>query len=297
MTKVLGAVVVSAATLLGMALPAVAQSRATWIGGIGVDSLAGWQQVNQEIGPIQTAREYDPGSLPSTWTDSTNFCQSLPAILCVISYKTPDTNVNAFVSSIPANRPAPVFVVFYAEPEAHNPPFGSGQQFVDEYETQVDEIRAACAEAANCGVVKVAMIASTYNYQPGMPGADCSYIPPASYVDKYFADAYQPRLDGLQNDPGFQGWKSCTQGTGVGRGLTEYGLGTCTNSGTWTEQAREQQLAADAQYLSSAFPSLYLWNYYWRDDSTVGPCRDWQFPAGSVTANEWQGIEQGTVGS
>lgn len=56
-------------------------------------------------------------------------------------------------------------------------------------------------------------------------------------------------------------------------------------------------MAADAQYLSSAFPSLYIWEAYWRNDSSVGPCKDWQFPAGSVTATEWQAIEQGTASS
>lgn len=294
MTKVLGAAIVAAATLLGMALPTQAQSRATWIGGIGVDSLAGWQQVNQDIGPLQTARGYYSGALPSSWLDSTNFCHSLPSIMCVISYKTLDTNVNEFVSSIPADRPAPVFIVYYVEPEAH---FSSGQEFVGEYEGQVNEIRAACAAAHNCGVVHVAMIASTFNYQPGKPGADCSFIPPAGDVDKYFADAYEPGLGGLQDDSGFQGWKSCTQGKGVGRGLTEYGVGTCLGTGTATDQQRADQIGADAQYLSSAFPSLFIWEYYDRDDSSVGPCRNWTLAPGSAAAMEWQAIEQGTVGS
>jgi hypothetical protein len=104
-------------------------------------------------------------------------------------------------------------------------------------------------------------------------------------------------LDGLANDPGFLGWKRCTQGLGVDRGLTEYGLGTCVASGTWTEQEREEQMAADVQYLSTAFPNLFILEYYWRDDSSVGPCKDWQFPADSVTATEWRAIEAGTVSS
>ncbi|MGD0064311.1 MAG: hypothetical protein ABSB76_12820 [Streptosporangiaceae bacterium] len=65
-------------------------------------------------------------------------------------------------------------------------------------------------------------------------------------------------MDGPQNDPGFQRWKSCTQGLGVDRGLTEYGLGTCVSSGTWTEQAPEQQLAADAAYLAGCRQQLML---------------------------------------
>jgi hypothetical protein len=296
-TRGIGVAAAVAAVTLSMALPAGAQSRATWIGAIGTDSLQGWDQMNQAIGPSQYAREYYPDTLPATFSDT--YCSELePSVICVLSYHTEEdqTDISAFVDGIPADRAAPVFIIFYDEPEAH---IATGAEFVSEYENQVGEIRAACAQAEpdNCGVVQVGMIASTYQYQPGEAGASCSYIPPASYVDEYFADAYDPVLDGLANDPGFQGWKSCTQGLGVDRGLTEYGLGTCVSSGTWTEQAREEQLAADAQYLSTDFPHLYLWAWFWNDDSSVGPCKDWQFPASSVTATEWRGIEQGTVGS
>ena len=296
-TRVIGVSAVSVVAALSMALPAGAQSRAMWIGGIGTDSLQGWNEMNQAIGPSQYAREYYPDTLPSTFSDT--YCSQLePSVICVISYHTEEdqADISAFVDGIPADRTAPVFIVFDDEPEAH---IATGAEFVSQYEDQVSEIRTACAQADpdNCSVVQVAMIASTYQYQPGEAGADCSYIPPASYVNKYFADAYEPVLDGLANDAGFQGWKSCTQGLGVDRGLTEYGLGTCVSSGTWTEQAREAQLAADAQYLSADFPHLYVWAYYWKNDSSVGPCKDWQFPAGSVTATEWQAIEQGTVGS
>jgi hypothetical protein len=305
MAKVLGAAVASAVTLLGMALPAVAQSRVTWIGAVGVDSLQGWKQMNKDVGPSQTAREYYAGGLPSSWSDKTNFCKSLPSVICVISYHTEEKSqqaMNAFVKGISKDRAAPVFIVYWDEPEAH---ITSGK-FINGYEKQVDEVRAACWKAHNCGVVKVGMIASTYQYQtPKMKGYGCSYIPPARYVDVYFADTYEPVLVGLGSDAGFQRWATCAkrEGGSVVLGLTEYGLGVCVTKGKFTEQKRQTQLAADARYLSVHFPRLYMWEYYWHMGASAGGCKEFQFPAGSVppkelvTAKEWQAIEHGTVRS
>jgi hypothetical protein len=316
LTTILGTAVVSAVTMLATALPGAAQTQAQapeqtqaqapaqtpapWTGAVGVNTLAGWQQMNQQIGPSHTARVYYADGLPASWSDTTNFCSSLPDVLCVISYHTEEKTqaaMNAFVGGIKANRPAPVFLVYYDEPEAHI----SSSQFLSGYENQVDEIRAACAIAGNCGVVKVGMIASSYQYQAGERGYSCAYIPPAKYVDVYFADTYEPVLVGLQNDTGFQRWATCAkaEGSGVVLGLTEYGLGICVASGTFTEKARAEQLAADAAYLSAHYPHLYEWEYYWHQGASAGGCKEYQFPAGptSPTATEWQAIEQGTVSS
>jgi hypothetical protein len=308
MTRVLGAGVVSALTLLALALPATAQTHATasahatWRGAIGVNSVTGWQQMNQQIGPSHTAREYFSGGLPSKYSNT--YCSGLhePSVICVISYHTEEKTQQAmdtFVQGIPKNRAAPVFIVYYDEPEPH---ITSGE-FLSGYENQVGEIRAACAEAGNCGVVKVGMIAASYQYQTGMKGYNCSYIPPAKYVDVYFADTYEPVLVGLGKDTGFQRWATCAEreGSSVVLGLTEYGLGSCVpkGTGTWTEQKREHELAADASYLSARFPHLYMWEYYWHQGTSAGGCKEYQFPAGptSPTANEWQAVEQGTVSS
>jgi hypothetical protein len=249
------------------ALPSVA----TWIGA----RSDPWSTGNSAIGPLKTQRLFYPSALPASYSASQ--CASLPAgVMCVISYKAPSTNVASFVKSIPASRP--VMMIFHHEPEGD---FASGVQFVSEFESQSDLIRSAAA-AAGLTNVQVAMAAATFQYQPGKAGTNCSYIPPAHYVDHYTADVYQPRLGGLQNRSGFVRWRDCTQGLGRTRGLTEYGLGSC--SGT---TSREQTMVADAAYLRSAFPFLYLLEYWWMDDSNVGPCRNWKF-TDPATITEWK---------
>jgi hypothetical protein len=262
-----------AAVIAGLALaasPAAAQAAkpagdlppvATWIGA----RSDPWTTGNATIGPLRTQRLFYPAALPASYSGSS--CASLPpGVLCVISYKTPNTNVASFVKSIPANRP--VMMIFHHEPEGD---FASGAQFVSEFESQSDLIRSAAA-AAGLANVQVAMAAGTFQYQPGKAGADCSYIPPTRFVNHYTADVYQPRLGGLQNRSGFVRWRECTQGLGRTRGITEYGLGSCPGA-----TSREQTMSADAAYLRRAFPLLYLFEYWWMNDSNVGPCRDWKF--------------------
>jgi hypothetical protein len=245
---------------------------ATWIGARSIP----WPTGNTAIGPLKTQRVFYPSALPARYSASQ--CASLPAgVMCVISYKTPGTNVASFVKSIPASRP--VMMIFHHEPEGGD--FASGAQFVSEFESQSDLIRSAAA-AAGLTNVQVAMAAGTYQYQPGKAGTNCSYIPPAHYVDHYTADVYQPRLGGLQNRSGFVRWRACTQGLGRSRGVTEYGLGSCSGAAS-----RQQTMAADAVYLRSAFPHLYLLEYWWVDDSNVGPCRNWKF-TDQATISEWR---------
>jgi hypothetical protein len=303
-TTIIGTAAITAVASLAMMLPATAQTpvipknTGPWTGAVGVNTLPGWRQMNQVIGPSHTARVYYADGLPATWSDPTNFCSSLPSVLCVISYHTKEKTqaaMDTFIEGINPKRSAPVFISYFDEPEAHI----TSSQFISGYENQVDEVRAACAKAGNCAVVKVGMIAESFQYQVGERGYSCSYIPPAQYVDVYFADTYEPTLVGLRKDTGFQRWATCakSEGSNVVLGLTEYGLGDCVTSGTFSEQARENQLAADATYLSVHYPHLYEWEYYWHTGPSAGGCKEYQFPAPSVTATEWKAIEQGTVTS
>jgi hypothetical protein len=279
-----GAVSAASALLVAAAPAAGAQTRvATWIGARATD----WTTANATIGPLQTQRVFYKTTLPATFAASQ--CGPLPSdVMCIVSYKTPDTNVASFVASIPAGRTAPVMIIFHHEPEAD---FPSGADFVAEFDAQSAEIRAAARGAGlttgPAGEVEVDMAAGSYQYgASSRHGYDCSYIPPASDVDHYTVDAYQGQLGGLAKNAGFVRWLSCTQGKGIIRGITEYGLGACQGNA-----AREQDMASDLAYLPTVLPKLYLLEYWW--ENTTSSCdQEWQFTDAQTIA-EWQSIEAG----
>lgn len=66
------------------------------------------------------------------------------------------------------------------------------------------------AKAKHLTYVKVAMDSAMSGYVLRRPGYDCSYLPAASNVDYYLADAYEHRLTGLGNVAGFRRWAQCT---------------------------------------------------------------------------------------
>lgn len=290
----IGIVSLGAASLL----PASAAQRVIWIGGTDPGgTLQDWQAGNSAIGPWQTDNLYYPPGKPLPSSYGASICAQLPSnVVCDVTWKSADNSTNnlqAFVRSIPANRATPVIMTFYHEPEDN---FSDPATFISEFESESTAIRSDCAAQGNCAAVQIAMTANTFQYSQSVnPDAyNCGYIPPPSYVDHYFADVYEPDLGGLKNNAAFQRWVACTNGLHHNRGIAEYGLGTCVSSGTWTEQEREQALAADAAYLASTFPGFQYWSYYW---ATGSGCDNWRFPAGSATAKEWQAIETGTVPS
>lgn len=291
-----------------LAVPAASSSasstaslaRVKYIGAI-LKTASEWNAAYKTIGPLQSNKEfYDAGeALPSSFTDSE--CAHLNHDpLCVIAYKTMNTNLKSFVESIPPNRKSPVVLVYYQEVELakNNVPAST---FLKDFEDQSVKIRQYAA-ARKLTDVKVAMDSTTYEYAtPGSGhsrGYSCSYIPPARYVDYYFGDVYQSTLTGLRGDAQFQRWVHCVSGHGKPLGLGEYGLGVCVSSGTFHESDRAATLAADAAYLANALPGLVLWEYWWQPSPSGTPkCEQWKFPANSVTAAKWRAIEAGSVRS
>jgi hypothetical protein len=279
---------------------ASSKTRVQYIGAI-LNTAQKWNAAYTTIGPLQSNKEfYYPGkSLPTSFKN-TECAQLKHDPLCVIAFKTMNTNLKSFVQSIPATRKSPVVLVYYQEVELlqnHVP----ASTFLKDFENQSVKIRQYAA-AKKLTDVKVAMDASTYEY--GTPasghsrGYSCAYIPPARYVDYYLGDVYQDTLIGLQNDAEFLRWVQCVNGRGRPLGLGEYGLGVCVTHGTFHESDRAATLAADAAYLAKKLPTLVLWEYWWQHlPGDTSKCKQWQFPANSVTATKWRAIEAGSVSS
>lgn len=247
---------------------AAAQAPAARIVGAHGLNTADWLACQAAIGaPFGCQRVFYPGALPAAFGGSD--AAGLPAgVTAVVSYKTQTTNVAAYVASIPAARPA--IMVYHHEPEGD---YGSGSQFVSEFVAQAALIRAQSKPN-----VRVAMCAVAYQYTGG-PGSsiglDGSYLPPASAVDLYTVDAYQPLPDGngLAGDPKWNNWLALVRNRGKLLGLTEYGLGT--NGGQVA--LRASVIRKDAAYLRSALPALELWTYWDIDDTaSEGPTHDYK---------------------
>lgn len=286
---------VAALGIVAVAVPAGATTRPAWVGVHQTNNLAGWNAAQAAAGPGQIAREFFSGSLPATWSGA--WASQVPQTTLVnVSYKTMDTNVAAFVASIPSTRTAPVWIIFHHEPEADYGT-GGGPAYVSQFESQSVQIRAACALAGNCNVVKVGMIAGSYQYgKAGREGYTCAYIPPASYVDGYFLDAYQQYLAGLGNELYWTRWHTClgTVPAGVVTGISEYGLGTFNANGSAASEAqRITVMQGDAAYLAANYPDLYEWMYWNYDDPTPG--MQWSMTPGLVQT--WQSIEAGSISS
>jgi hypothetical protein len=297
-------VLLAAAAALGLvaylAGPAASSARVKYIGAI-VGTASEWNAAYKTIGPLQSSKEfYDPGTtLPPKFKDS-ECAQLSHDPLCVIAYKTMNTNLMSFVQSVPKTRKSPVVMVYYQEVELTKNHV-SASTFLKDFENQSAKIRQYAA-AKGLTDVKVAMESSTYQYdKPGSGnsrGYSCSYIPPARYVDYYLGDVYQPTLIGLQHDFEFQRWVHCVSGRGRPLGIGEYGLGVCVSSGTFRESDRAATLAADAAYLARTQPGLILWEYWWDLlPKSTAKCDQWKFPVNSATGTQWRAIEAGTVSS
>jgi len=221
LTRFVVAILAAAVTLLVTAVPSLASdapgTKGVWVrGGSGV-----WQGANGAFGPLHSARIFYSGQLPASFVGSAG--SDLPDdVTLVVSYRTADTNVASYVCSIPATKK--VVLSYSHEPEQQDPRFASGADYVTAFTAQSAKIRAA-AESCGVGSVKVAMIALTWSYAvTTRRGYTCSFIPPASTLDYYLADTYDRTQLSLAREPGFQRWKTCTEGS-VPRGLAEHGIG------------------------------------------------------------------------
>jgi hypothetical protein len=251
-------------------------------------SAANWMTANDTIGSLQVDKIFYRRALPPSYSGST--CADLPKdVVCLIAYKTPTVNVASFVSSIPADRA--VVMIFHHEPEGD---FPSGSNYVAQFEAQSTLIRRAARDAPN---VFVADDAASFQYLPGQPGANCSYIPPAAYADFYLADHYQPRPNGQKLPNGQHGedwttWLNCVGRTHKPIGLAEYGLGPCGANGSTT---RARSLLADNSYLkdlpSAIGAPVLIWSYWWVHQDPVSSCQDWKFDA--PVTNVWRSIQAG----
>lgn len=270
-------------------------------------TVAGWESASSSIGPLQEDKIFYPGALPSSYSGST--CDQLATaghrVVCIIAYKTQNTNLATFISGIPATQ-AVVFV-YHQEPE--NGDYTSGATFVSEFDGQANAIRSDSGNAPN---IMVAMDSTTFGYNPGQPGANCSYVVPPSETDFYLADHYEFHPNGNsfptgQSATDWNTWLDCvetgsptTTGTAPKPlGVAEFGFGVnggvnnCANSGT--EATRAATMAADGSYLqglpATAGAPVDFLDYWWIDNSTAAnPCRDWNFPATSATATDWRGF-------
>lgn len=251
-------------------------------------AAANWMTANDTIGSLQLDKIFYAHALPTSYRGST--CASLPRdVVCLVAYKTPTANVASFVSSISPDRA--VVMTFHQEPEGD---FSSGADYVAQFEAQSTLIRRAANDAPN---VFVADDASTSQYKPSYPGADCSYIPPPAYTDFYLADHYQPKPKGEDLPDGQQGddwttWLNCVQPTHKPIGLAEYGLGPCGADGNTT---RTQSLLADNSYLKG-LPAVIgapvlIWNYWWVNSGSPDSCLNWQFS--DTVTGAWRSVEAG----
>jgi hypothetical protein len=270
-----------------------------------------WSSANTSIGPLQEDKIFY-NTLPAAVNGVSGFvnstCDNLPPnVTCVIAYNTPTTNLMSFISGIPSTRN----VIFDYHQEPENGDYTSGATFVGEFEGQSSDIRLDSGNAPN---IFVAEDSSSSGYGPGQPGADCSvsahdYIVPPAYVDFYAVDHYEFDPNGEnystgQNSADWNTWLNCvttgdpdTLGSAPKPiGLFEFGYGVqSTGCSSGPESTRNSTMISDGNYLqgleSTINAPVVAWDYWWVDDTSVGPCHDWNFPATSTTASTWRGFE------
>jgi hypothetical protein len=261
-----------------------------------------WATAEATIGPGDTHRLFYPGQLPTTFDGD-----GTPSnITCIVSYKTMNTNVAAYVNSIPANRN--VVMDYHVEPEND---YTLGSTFVAEFKTQSDLIRAQGRSN-----VRVALISMTYPYRNGGP-ADVlagNYLRGLGpYVDVFSCDVYQGSggtsggawpSNGLANYDRWLTWLSLVTnpavvGTVKPLAITEYGVDDPVGN-----TARNTRIALDRDYLLAAFTpggasavsafGLQWWEYWWQDKPPPDPNQS-QFTDAATIAT-WQAIETASAG-
>lgn len=210
--------------------------------------------MNRTIGPVKAMRLFYPGSLPTQYAAT-----SLPpGVAPFVSYKSPQTNVGAYIGTLPANAR----LTFHHEPEAGsgNGDFTSGQEFTGMFGREY-----AAAHAARWDI-RFGMIAGAYQYQAGRNGYDGSYLPDPASCDFYGIDTYQrgdKPLIPLEQEPRFQRWYSLVRDRGRPLYITEYGRGL--SSQPQANDQRAKVIAVDAPYLASI--GVSVWLFWWAGGS------------------------------
>jgi hypothetical protein len=232
------------------------------IGGDAAQTLQAWQHMNTTIGPSNTQRIFYRG-LPATFAGSLGD-QHPPGVALVISYKTQDHNVAAFVDSIPAKRY--VTMIYHHEPEG--PDYRDGAQFVSEFTAQSRLIRSRRKTS-----VRVAMCSALYPYRTGgqLRAITGQYLPGPDHVDYYLADVYQYDWNwpahGLADHTPWLNWLRLVKGRGKRLGISEYGIGSLPDAtNPVTPAMRNARIQADRDYLWRTFGGrLRMWCYWWQN--------------------------------
>lgn len=239
-----------------------------------------WSQATNEIGSLKVTRLfYD--TLPTTFSR-----EGIPlGVTLIVSYKTQNTNVASYVSSIPSNQA--VQLVYHHEPEGD---YTSGSTFVSQFNAQ-EQI----AHQAN-PTVPFAFIAGGYQYgAPGRNGYDGSFIPPNA--DRYYLDSYQrgtaaSPIQPASQDPSVQRYITLLNQRGkLFNGFTEYGRGVVPQGGTLTDamvQQRVNVFSADDNYLHN-LPGVQVWSYWYTTDLASGD--QWRL-TDSTSQHAWRNIVQ-----
>jgi hypothetical protein len=275
-------------------------------------------------GPLQTDKEfYGPKTtLPSSWSDSSNDCYNIEQIyssdhskwpVCIITFK---YDANGTVQSEPeiasflAGMPAAQQVVMVFWQEAEDTYTGTSAQFVNDFETEAANIRAAAAADTRTQNVFVAQDSATHQYYNG-DGVGCGWIVPSSDTDYYLADHYtRDETSGgasMPNQPSpygnaWTGWLNCMKGNSKPIGVAEYGLcsggpsacGGIPCTGTSNTSDITASIADDNTYLRGnpgGTEPVVLWS-------------NWQYPGscfrlapGGAQAQQWQSNENQNGGA
>ena len=274
-----------------------------------------WSTMNSTVGPSQVDKMFYSGSLPSTYASSN--CGSLqsshPNVTCVQAYKTPDTNVAAYVASIPADRN--VILVFHQEPEGDtfaNGPDGCNAgtdsgNFVCEDKAQANLVHGAVT-ASNRANVWFSDDSSGYNYGTGRTGDGCAWTVPSSYVDIYLMDHYMNPVDGSNSQvygtagqhSEFTNWIGCVGPQNKPVGFGEYGT-NCKTGMNPDDNLVEQTFAADAALLqgesfqgtaggvnTATYTRPFVnWMYWWYNNTDNCQFQPGASPDGTGVTNQW----------
>jgi len=161
--------------------------------------------VEAQIGPLQIGRVFHDAGLPSSYSSTladSGMAGMAPGSACIVSTKAITGTIAAYCQSIPPalTTAGKFYMSYHHEPE--NGDYATGAQFVSEYTTFRNAVKAANP------LIKVGPIAITYSYGRGASTAarNGDYLPDVSLCDYYGADVYQPTCLPGQNLPAYTDW-------------------------------------------------------------------------------------------
>lgn len=265
-----------------------------------------WLSVNNAgtLGPMNCNKMfYSPNDTMTTFSSGhkpTDKESNLPAgtTIMVCFRDVHAAALPGYVNSIPAGKN----VIMVYQNEAEGSFTGTPAQFVSNFETYSNTIRAQGNPSVSIGQVSL-------GYQYGVSGSTAQqgqWVVPPQFVDYYFVDSYQKSWDyptnGLSNFNSFQKWLGVFAGQGKPLGIAEYGITGCT-----VTPNRNTRMQADAAYLRSIFGGgtgavspfpLFMWAYWYSN------CQAGQIVANCDTKNQftttaeqttWANIANGVI--